>query len=79
MPVSTQRVANVALGSMESGCWYSLEERAKGCPVMTMAEAVSMGSEKLLAQGPTLLRNASVGWRLHGAISSGDGDVRTSS
>ena len=52
-----------------------LEERAKGCPVMTMAEAVSMGSEKLLAQGPTLLRNASVGWKLHGAISSGDGDA----
>ena len=42
------------------------EQRAKGCEVMSMGEAEAMGSEKLLAKGPTLLRNASGGWRLRG-------------
>ena len=36
----------------------AFEERAKRCARMSMAEAVAMGSEKLLALGPTLLTNA---------------------
>ena len=42
----------------------AFEGRAKACARMEMAEAVAMGSEKLLALGPTLLNNATVGWQL---------------
>jgi len=38
--------------------------RRSECSRMTYAEAVAMGPEALLARGPTLLTNATVGWRL---------------
>ena len=44
----------------------AFESRASACPSMPMAAAVEMGAEALMKLGPTLLRNASEGWRLSG-------------
>ena len=57
----------------------AFEGRARACAEMTMAEAVGMGSDRLLQQGPTLLRNATSRWRLQAALTSGDGDAALSS
>ena len=43
-----------------------------------MADAVGMGSERLLEQGPTLLRNATHSWRLQVSLRSSERDAALS-
>ena len=42
----------------------AFEGRAGACPTLSMSEAIQMGHEALIRRGPTMLTNATVGWRL---------------
>ena len=65
-PLPSARATSREWEAVRSAAVYpqTFESRAKACPSMSMAEAVQMGSERLIKQGPTKLTNASSDWLL---------------